>query len=161
MRAGTAPAFCRAAPPEGPLPPLRGTGAGRCWPVDGGTRLPASTCVLASRRGIGLAPPCGAWAAGSFAASPGECAATAAPSSRSTNDAFNAHSNFTIWSKLTTPGLLSISATRAWPTPSSQEALAKFDMEPYYMSSADYRRYAEETIKAERNIIYKLGLEKK
>jgi tripartite-type tricarboxylate transporter receptor subunit TctC len=50
---------------------------------------------------------------------------------------------------------------KAMEMPNFQEALAKFDMEPYYMSSADYRRYAEETIKSERNIIYKLGLEKK
>lgn len=50
---------------------------------------------------------------------------------------------------------------KAMEMPNFQEALAKFDMEPYYMSSSDYRRYAEETIKSERNIIYKLGLEKK
>ena len=50
---------------------------------------------------------------------------------------------------------------KAMEMPNFQAALAKFDMEPYYMSTADYKKYAEQTIKAERDIIFKLGLEKK
>src|SRR5689334_22389563 len=42
-----------------------------------------------------------------------------AVSSRITNTARSAESTFISWSRLTTPGLLSISAIRAWPTPSN------------------------------------------
>ncbi|KDP86027.1 tripartite tricarboxylate transporter substrate binding protein [Cupriavidus basilensis] len=41
-----------------------------------------------------------------------------------------------------------------------RDALAKFDMEPYYMSSEQYARFAADTVKKEKAIIDKLGLNK-
>jgi len=49
---------------------------------------------------------------------------------------------------------------QAMEMPNYREALAKFDMEPYYMSSSQYQAYAAETVKRERAIIEKLGLAK-
>jgi tripartite-type tricarboxylate transporter receptor subunit TctC len=41
-----------------------------------------------------------------------------------------------------------------------RDALAKFDMEPFYMGSEQYARFAAETVKKEKAIIDKLGLAK-
>ncbi|KQP15843.1 tripartite tricarboxylate transporter substrate-binding protein [Pseudorhodoferax sp. Leaf265] len=49
---------------------------------------------------------------------------------------------------------------KAMDMPNYKESLAKFDMEPYYMDSATYKRYAVETMKTEKLIIEKLGLAK-
>jgi len=49
---------------------------------------------------------------------------------------------------------------KAMDMPNYRESLAKFDMETYYMDGAAYQRYAVETMKAEKKIIEKLGLNK-
>ncbi|MCC7274286.1 MAG: tripartite tricarboxylate transporter substrate binding protein [Alphaproteobacteria bacterium] len=41
------------------------------------------------------------------------------------------------------------------------EAMRKFDMEPFYLSTADYDRFARETIEQERKLVDMLGLAKK
>ena len=41
-----------------------------------------------------------------------------------------------------------------------RDALAKFDMEPFYMSSEQYAHFAADTVKKEKAIIDKLGLNK-
>lgn len=49
---------------------------------------------------------------------------------------------------------------QAMEMPNYRESLAKFDMEPYYMSSTDYAKFAADTVKKEKAIIDKLGLAK-
>ncbi len=49
---------------------------------------------------------------------------------------------------------------RAMEMPNYKESLAKFDMEPLYMSGAAYRQYAIDTMKTEKAIVEKLGLAK-
>ncbi|MGC3987791.1 MAG: tripartite tricarboxylate transporter substrate-binding protein [Pseudorhodoferax sp.] len=49
---------------------------------------------------------------------------------------------------------------KAMEMPNYKESLAKFDMEPYYMDGATYRKYAVDTMKTEKVIIEKLGLAK-
>ncbi len=49
---------------------------------------------------------------------------------------------------------------KAMEMPNYRESLAKFDMEPYYMSSEQYTKFAAETVKREKAIIEKLGLAK-
>ncbi|WP_326541544.1 tripartite tricarboxylate transporter substrate-binding protein [Pseudorhodoferax sp.] len=49
---------------------------------------------------------------------------------------------------------------KAMEMPNYKESLAKFDMEPYYMSGAAYKQYALDTMKTEKAIIEKLGLAK-
>ncbi|KAF7961514.1 hypothetical protein AWV80_32505 [Cupriavidus sp. UYMU48A] len=48
----------------------------------------------------------------------------------------------------------------AMEMPNYRESLAKFDMEPYYMNSAQYAQFAADTVKKEKAIIEKLGLAK-
>lgn len=45
--------------------------------------------------------------------------------------------------------------------PSYAEAMKKFDMEPFYMATADYDRYARETIAEQAKLVQMLGLVKK
>lgn len=47
---------------------------------------------------------------------------------------------------------------KAMEMPNYRESLAKFDMEPFYMSSEQYAQFAAETVKKEKAIIEKLGL---
>lgn len=47
---------------------------------------------------------------------------------------------------------------QAMDMPNYRESLAKFDMQPFYMSSEEYTRWAAETFQAEKAIIEKLGL---
>lgn len=47
---------------------------------------------------------------------------------------------------------------QAMDMPNYRESLAKFDMQPFYMSSEEYTRWAAETFQAEKVIIEKLGL---
>lgn len=47
---------------------------------------------------------------------------------------------------------------QAMDMPNYRESLAKFDMQPFYMSSEEYTRWAAETFQAEKLIIEKLGL---
>ena len=49
---------------------------------------------------------------------------------------------------------------KAMEMPNYRESLAKFDMEPYYMSSTQYAQFAADTVKKEKAIIEKLGLAK-
>ncbi|WP_423197239.1 MULTISPECIES: tripartite tricarboxylate transporter substrate-binding protein [unclassified Cupriavidus] len=49
---------------------------------------------------------------------------------------------------------------QAMEMPNYRESLAKFDMEPFYMSSQQYTQFAAETVKREKAIIEKLGLAK-
>jgi len=49
---------------------------------------------------------------------------------------------------------------KAMEMPNYRESLAKFDMEPYYMSSEQYAHFAADTVKKEKAIIDKLGLNK-
>ena len=49
---------------------------------------------------------------------------------------------------------------KAMEMPNYRESLAKFDMEPFYMSSEQYAAFAAETVKKEKAIIEKLGLAK-
>ncbi|AKJ26743.1 tricarboxylate transport protein TctC [Caldimonas brevitalea] len=49
---------------------------------------------------------------------------------------------------------------KAMEMPNHKEALAKFDQELIYMSSAQYSKFAEETFKKEKAIIESLGLAK-
>ena len=48
----------------------------------------------------------------------------------------------------------------AMEMPNHREILAKYDQELIYMSSSDYRKFAEETFKREKAIIERLGLAK-
>ncbi len=50
---------------------------------------------------------------------------------------------------------------QAMEMPNYREALVKFDMEPLYMSSEEYTRWAQETFQAEKKVIEKLGLDQK
>jgi len=47
---------------------------------------------------------------------------------------------------------------QAMDMPNYRDALAKFDMQPFYMGSEEYSRWAAETFKTEKIIIEKLGL---
>ncbi len=49
---------------------------------------------------------------------------------------------------------------RAMEEPSYEQALAKYDMVPMYMSSEGYARFAQETFQREKNLVEKLGLAK-
>ncbi len=49
---------------------------------------------------------------------------------------------------------------RAMEEPSYQQALAKYDMVPMYMSSEAYARFAQETFQREKALVDKLGLAK-
>lgn len=49
---------------------------------------------------------------------------------------------------------------QAMEMPNYREALAKFDMEPYYLNSEQYAHFAADTVKKEKAIIEKLGLNK-
>ena len=49
---------------------------------------------------------------------------------------------------------------KAMEEPSYVEALARYDMLPNYMSSADYSRFAQDTLGREKALIEKLGLAK-
>ena len=44
--------------------------------------------------------------------------------------------------------------------PSYVQALARYDMLPMYMSSAQYTRFAQETFATEKALVEKLGLAK-
>ena len=44
--------------------------------------------------------------------------------------------------------------------PSYVQALARYDMLPNYMDSAQYTRFAQETFRAEKALVDKLGLAK-
>ncbi|ESJ15934.1 hypothetical protein B551_0212705 [Cupriavidus sp. HPC(L)] len=47
---------------------------------------------------------------------------------------------------------------QAMEMPNYRESLAKFDMEPFYMNSEQYAKFAADTVKKEKAIIEKLGL---
>jgi len=49
---------------------------------------------------------------------------------------------------------------KAMEDPSYVAALAKYDMQPIYMSSADYAKFAQDTVQREKAVIEKLGLAK-
>jgi hypothetical protein len=44
--------------------------------------------------------------------------------------------------------------------PSYVQALARYDMEPVYMDSAQYTRFAQDTFAREKALVEKLGLAK-
>jgi tripartite-type tricarboxylate transporter receptor subunit TctC len=49
---------------------------------------------------------------------------------------------------------------KAMEDPSYVQALARYDMQPIYMGSADYRRFAQETFATEKALVERLGLGK-
>jgi len=49
---------------------------------------------------------------------------------------------------------------KAMEDPSYQQALARYDMVPIYMDSAQYTRFAQETFAREKALVEKLGLAK-
>jgi tripartite-type tricarboxylate transporter receptor subunit TctC len=49
---------------------------------------------------------------------------------------------------------------KAMEDPSYVQALARYDMLPIYMDSAQYRRFAQETFNREKALVEKLGLAK-
>jgi tripartite-type tricarboxylate transporter receptor subunit TctC len=49
---------------------------------------------------------------------------------------------------------------KAMEDPSYVQALARYDMLPIYMDSAQYRKFAQETFSREKALVEKLGLAK-